>query len=269
MAKKIKDRTSFRKWVDGITSPDWSLMPLTHVTKGINLADIMDDGEIQGDYCDNLKDYLNFFSYGRPGYRISGDGVIKAEVACPTCLIFKPELIQDAEKFHAFDTGAFGKRMFSHILVDEMNIDDFSLQKDVTRPNKIISAVFKSKLNYFNADTSKALKSDEEGEAWQFHTKAYLDLINSKGRNEPDDRVCSIEIVIKNAVKLEGKLLAIAVPHTFWNETKQAPWLLESHGLGVTILPYEFIPGKHPDHYHSLLEGVIRDYYKSSGVFDE
>ena len=265
-SKRSVTRPGFREWVDGLEDPAWSLMPLTHVTKGINLEDILRANALTPSDCEVLNDDLSFFFYGRPAYRVSGDGSIKAEAACPTCLIFNSDLITKAEKVHAFDTGAFGKRMYNHILMEEMQVGDFSLEKDFSRPNKIISGVFKTKRTYFDADTTSALKSEEGAESWEFHTKAYLDLIHSPGRNEPDDRICTIEVTIKGEVSLSGNLMAAIVPHTLWNEAKQAPWLKQFSEVGVKIIPYLFVPNRHPEYYYGLMEGVVRKFYIQNGL---
>jgi len=222
MAKKgIIDRPEFRNWVDGMKSPNWDLMPLTHITKGIVLQDIIRSKSIDPSNCDTLNQDANFFFYGRPAYRVSGDGTIEVEAACPTCLIFNSAMISQADKIHAFDTGAFGKRMYKHILLDEMQLVDFSLGNDTSRPNKLIHRVFGTRLAYFDADTTDALRSDSGAESWEYHAKAYLDLINSPGRNEPDDRVCTIEVVFGGSVDINAHLMAIVVPHTHWSSTKK------------------------------------------------
>jgi hypothetical protein len=264
VAKKIVIRPEFRNWVDQEPDPAWSLMPLTHVTKGIGLQDIARAQLISSNNCKTLKEEMSFFFYGRPAFRVSGDGSIKAEAACPTCLIFKPELIEKAEKIHAFDTGAFGKRIYKHIILDEMQISDFSLENDSSRPNKLIKRVFGSKQVYFDADTNQTLKSDTGAESWEFHAKAYLDLINSPGRNEPDDRVCTIEVVFKGELKLSDQLIAVVVPHTLWTEAKKAPYLEKFHNMGVEIVPYVFVPNRNPEYYNAKMETMILDFYKRS-----
>jgi hypothetical protein len=103
-------------------------------------------------------------------------------------------------------------------------------------------------------------------EAWEFHARAYLDLLKSPGRNEPDDRICSIEVVFGEPVPLKGNLLAVIVPHTVWSQDKHAPWLDKLKAEGVAIAPYLFVPGRHPEHYHALMESAVRDLYESWGV---
>tara|TARA_R110002074_G_scaffold136818_2_gene281623 strand:+ start:493 stop:1245 length:753 start_codon:yes stop_codon:yes gene_type:complete len=241
--------------------PEWSLMPLTHTTKGIYAEDIIRSREISPTDCPVFNEPLTYFFYGRPAYRISEPGATKLEATCPYCFIFNESLISKAKKIHAFDTGAFANRLFKHVVTDEMNIEDFSLEDDVKRPNRIIAHLFKSKKNYFDGNTSIVAPADEAAEAWEFHARAYVQLIKSTGRNEPDDRISAIEVTVGEKVDLVGNLKAVVVPHTLWGSEKRTPWLLELSDEDIRIETYNFIPGKHPEYYHALLEAAVRALY--------
>jgi hypothetical protein len=259
-------RAGFREWVDRAPDPRWSLMPLTHITKGIAAEDIIRAGHVAVSDCAFFGEPLAYFFYGRPAYRAHGDGAIKVEAACPFCFVFDSALIKEAKAIHAFDTGAFHHRLYKHILMDEMQVEDFSLERDETRPNRIISAVFSSKRSYFDGDRTKITDPDKGAQPWDFHARAYLQLLASPGRNEPDDRICSIEIVFGHAVPLAGRLKAVVVPHTMWDGSRGAPWLASLHADGIEIVPYAFVPGRHPDYYHAHLEAAIRELYEHWGV---
>jgi hypothetical protein len=164
MAKLSGGRRSFRDWVDKQPDPGWRLMPLTHVTKGIGAEDIIRDGSVNPIDCKVFGEPLAYFFYGRPAYRVSGDGAIKFEAACPYCFIFEPTLIRSAKSIHPFDTGAFEKRLYKHVLVEEMNVEDFSLEQDETRPNRVIASLFPSMRDYFAGDTSKIVHPEEGSE---------------------------------------------------------------------------------------------------------
>jgi hypothetical protein len=266
MPKLTGGRSDFREWVDKQPKPNWSLMPLTHITKGIGAADIARAGEIIPRECAVFEEPLAYFFYGRPAYRVSGDGAVKAEAACPFCFIFSAAMIDKAKAIFAFDTGAFEKRLYKHIIVDEMNVEDFSLETDTHRPNKLISTVFGSRTTYFDGDISKIVDADKITKSWEFHARTYLHLLASPGRNEPDDRICSIEVVFGETIPLNGNLLAAIVPHTLWDGGNQAPWLQKLHEDGVIVSPYLFVPGRHPEHYHAQLESAVRDLYEKWGV---
>jgi hypothetical protein len=266
MPKLTGGRPDFRDWVDKQTKPDWSLMPLTHITKGVVAADIAKAGVIHPQNDKVFSEPLAYFFYGRPAYRVSGDSVVKIEAACPFCFIFDAAMIEKAKSIFAFDTGAFEMRLYKHIIFDEMNAEDFSLGQDRHRPNRLISAVFGSRQTYFDGDTSKIANPESISKNWDFHARAYLHLLTSPGRNEPDDRVCSIEVIFGEPVSLKGNLLAAIVPHTLWDRDNQAPWLQKLQTDGVVIAPYPFVPGRHPEHYHAQLEAAVRTLYEKWGA---
>jgi hypothetical protein len=255
-------RPGFREWVDRQPEPDWVKMPLTHITQSLLAEDIIRGGQVLPEHCDVIGKPVSFFFYGRPAFRLAEGDVLKLEAACPFCFVFNSTLIDKAEEIHPFDTGAFAKRLYSHVLVEKMNLRDFSLEKDASRPNRLIAAVFASMSAYFDGDRTKIISAFEGSEAWEFHARAYIELLLSPGRNEPDDRICSIEVAISEAVPLTGNLRAVVVPHTLWAEDAKAPWLKQLQDAGVKIAPYQFIPGRHPEHYHAQLEGAVRELYR-------
>ena len=265
MAKR-PPRPGFRKWVDEQTAPDWPPLPLTHISKSLIAEDIVQCGALEVDMCAAFKRPLAYLFYGRPAYRVGGDGAIKLPSACPTCFIFDPALIDKALAIHAFDTGAFHARMFKHALMEEMTVDDFSLEQDTSRLNKLIHAVFGSPEDYFDGvvtDDSVDRKSDK----WEFLAQSYLSLLVSRGRNEPDDRIGSIEIVFDQNIPLDPHLKAVIVPHVIWDGGNGAPWLVALSEAGVKVLPYHFVPSRNPEYYNALIESEVRRYYRENNWF--
>lgn len=268
MANLRSGRPGFRNWVDKKPNPEWPLMPLTHVTKGIIAEDIIRDGHIKprDKSVGRSRRPLSYFFYGRPAYRVSGDGAVRVEAACPFCFVFDSSLIKDTAAIHAFDTGAFKKRLYKHVLLDEMQVEDFSLERDETRPNRIIASIFHSLQKYFEGDTSQISIINDEAEVWEFHARAYLDLLSSQGRNEPDDRIFSIEVAFDKLVVLAPYLKALIVPHTLWRAGKKAPWIYQLESMNVIIKPYVFTPGRHPEYYQTIVECAVRDLYREWGL---
>jgi hypothetical protein len=260
MAKFVDGRPDFREWVDRQSDPGWPAMPLTHITKSLLAADIAKSGHITPSPCDVFNKDLTYFFYGRPAYRVSGDGAIKLEAACPCCFIFKANLIDKAKAIFAFDTGAFSKRLYKHMLTEEMKVEDFNLGTDTSRPNKLIGRTFGSQIAYFQGDIYAIPDPMTTTKSYDFHARSYLNLLTSPGRNEPDDRISSIEIILAEQVSLKDSLLAIIVPHTLWDD--EAPWLTSLQAGGAIVQPYCFVPGRHPDYYQAQLEMAAKDLYE-------
>ncbi|MCA1433355.1 hypothetical protein I6F33_10235 [Bradyrhizobium sp. BRP20] len=264
MTKFADGRPDFRDWVDQHPDPGWPPMPLTHITKALLAADIAKSGHIAPSPCDVFNKPLTYFFYGRPAYRVSGDGAIKLEAACPCCFIFNAKLIEKADAIFAFDTGAFSKRLYKHMLTDEMNVEDFNLGTDVSRPNKLIMRTFGSRIAYFQGDVYAISDPTTTTKSYDFHARSYLNLLTSPGRNEPDDRICSIEIILAEQISLKDTLFAIIVPHTLWDDG--APWLKKLQDEGAIVKPYCFVPGRHPDYYQAQLEAAAKELYEKWSV---
>lgn len=257
--------SDFRDWVDVQPVPNWPLMPLTHITKSFSAREIIRSGKVSPSEPSGLDAPLAYFFYGRPAYRVAGDGAVKMAAACPFCFIFDPEVIERANGVHAFDTGAFAKRMYKHVMLDEMKVSDFSLGADTSRPNKLIASTFGDREAYFDGNPSVAARNSGGAPEWNFLAQSYLQLVASRGRNEPDDRVGSIEVVFRDPVLLNDNLKAVIVPHTIWSGNDPAPWLTDLAARRVEILPYKFIPGKSPEHYFTLIESEVRQLFRDWG----
>jgi len=250
------------EWVNQCPDPGWGVLPLTHITRGVIAEDIIREGRIRTSDCPIFGEPLAYFFYGRPAYRIGKETVIKAEALCPYCFIFKPELLDNAESVFAFDTGAFNARLYSGVIASEMEVNDFHLEGK-SASNRLISLVFGCQQAYLVGDTGVvSVKANPH----EFHAKAYLDLLLSPARNEPDDRVFSIEVIFGDSVDLSGVLMAVVLPHTLWSIGVKAPWLASLADTGVEVIPYEFIPGRPPEHYHTLMELAVKEFYEQSGL---
>lgn len=252
------------EWVDRHSGEEANL-PLTHITKGIVAHDIIKAGRIEPKDCDVFRVPLPYFFYGRPAYRYSAGSSIKLEASCPFCFIFDGKLLARAKRIYPFDTGAFAARMYNHILDEDLDVADFSLGTDPERPEKLISASFLTRRGYVKGDRNEVRNPSLAAKPYELEARSYLELLRSAGRNEPDDRIGTIEVQFGDPVPLAGSLLAVVVPDTQWIEGDHSPLLDKLHTDGVEILIYEFIPGRPLEHYHTLLEVTVRDYCLGKG----
>jgi hypothetical protein len=259
-------RRYFQKWIEKQPDPKWPALPLTHITKGITAQDIATESAVEPQLCPVFNIPLTYFFYGRAAYRVSGDGALKLEATFPFCFVFDPELMKQARKVYPFDTGAFEKRMYVHHLMEEMKIDDFAMLAKPDVANRLIKSVFAELNTYLAADRSRIRPADQISEPGDLHVRAYLELVGSMGRNEPDDRICTVEVILDKKIDLEKHLLALIVPHTLWNPKTKTDWLQSLAAGGATILTYESIPGRSPEYYQAQLEATLKNFYHSRGL---
>jgi hypothetical protein len=266
MAKK----KHFCEWVDKHSSSIDRLLPLTHVSSTIAAERIIDDGKLSlpDEVVDGFDRPLLYFFYGRPGYRIKSGVTVSIESSCPCCFIFSPSLIGRCHDIHAFDTGAYFNRLYAHVLSDDFKVSDFSLDAEPQRINRLISAAFESEEAYLDADRSKLRNIEEVSQPWELQGRAYLSLLASPGRNEPDDRICTIEVNFQDPVLLDSNLLGLIVPHTLWMGNSKAPMLTGLHERGVNIGTYKFIAGRHPEFLQAQMEIAAQALLEKLGYLD-
>lgn len=257
----------FTDWIDRHTPQSDRLLPLTHIAGAVSAQRIADSGKIQlPDKIEGNEDRpLVYLFYGRPAYRLKNSTSVQLESSCPCCFVFHPDLLKRCHDIHAFDTGAFYNRLYSHVLDDDFRVEDFSLLADPKRINRLISATFIDEAGYIDADRSQLRSIDEATATWELEGRAFLTLLSSPGRNEPDDRVATIEVNFQDPVLLDDKLLGVVVPHSLWSGNSRAPILEELKRNGVEIGTYKFIPGRHPEFLQSQLEIATKELFKTLG----
>jgi hypothetical protein len=259
----------FKEWLSKVGSNQQSLLPITHISKGFSARKIIDSGLIAPVECPVFKEDLVYAFYGRVAYRVAGGGPLKLEGVCPFCFVFDGELVKRSKHVHPFDTGAYAKRLYKHVFDDQLEISDFEISGDPQLPNALVHRIFGGAENYLVGNLSEVPSADDLCAPSEMEVRAYHELISSLGRNEPDDRVYSIEITFSDALLLSEHLKAVIVPHTFWTTEHPAEWLTGLHNDGVEIATYEFHPGRSADYYHAHLESQLRDLFRNWGFFSE
>ena len=73
-------------------------------------------------------------------------------------------------------------------------------------------------------------------------------------------------MVFDAAIRVANNLKAIVVPHTLKLQGKTAPWISSLEESGVDVVPYHFVPGLLPEHYHTLLEVAVLEDYKTKKI---
>lgn len=252
-------RKYFKTWVDKLDDPAWPVLPLTHLTSTIVARDIISEGEIAAKSCNVRGRDLVYTFYGRAAYRVGADKTVPLEAFCPFCFVLKGSLIDNKTEVVPFDTGAYAGRMYKYHNGDQIDFEDFAISTDPIAINKLIAKIFGTLRRYVNSDRTSLPNADDLCAPGELDARTYLSLIRADGRNEPDDRVSSVEVAFNGAVSLAEDLIAIIVPHTLWNEHAATDWIEPLTKAGVKIRTYEFIPGKDAEHYHCLLEAEFKE----------
>lgn len=259
-------RPEFREWLDRQQATQQALLPLMHTAKALIARDIVRDGEIKPGDCKVIGRSVSYFFYGRPAYRPRGDAVVTQNSMCPVCFVFSEDLLKSATNIFPFDTGAFAARLYKHAMIDEVDIPDFDLAGDLKRIDRLVTRIFESNENYVSGDRTIIRSTARDAEPDEYLAQAYIDLVTSRGQNEPDDRVATIEVIIDGSVALDSMLLALVVPDNIWSDSYSAEWLKPLAERGVSILPYRHTMGREPSHYRDAIEVQVREFLSNRGL---
>lgn len=252
---------AFSRWLKEKERTSFGYLPLTHVTKAIRLEKIVNGRVLNPTMCANFEKDLLYAFYGRAAYRVGGDGTIRNEALSPVCMVLNGELIERAYGVYPFDTGAYKNRMYKHHMGNELDLEDYAIGSDNELPNQLIQALYKNVGKYFDADNRVLPERTELAKASDMSAGVYLDLIKSVGRNEPDDRVGSIEVLLQEGVKLSEHLQCIILPDAFNVESDDGDWLENLRSMRCQVRFYKYVPGKGPEYYHCHLEAELRKFF--------
>lgn len=260
---------AFADWIDQQKNCAGGGLPLTHTAKAYVGRRIILTGSIEPRACPVAGREVVYCFYGRPAYRATSDATVHLSASAPYCFVLSPDLIARAASIFPFDTGAFHGRMYNHVLIEEMLMEDFDLAGDIARVERLIGALYGSARAYYQGDKSSVPKPEDVAKDWEMAPQAYAALIAGRGRNEPDDRIGTIELMFETSIDLADNLLAVIIPHTHCVPDEEAPYITQLRNNGVDIIPYTYIPGKHPEVYQTLIESCLKDYYIDKGFISD
>lgn len=237
-------------------------LPLTHGAKAVLLRDMLQSRmiELPKKECETLGGKYVFTFYGRPCYRphVDPDGLRKTTGA-PTYLILKPNVLQQAARAHALDTGAFAKGSYSSEIDSALAATDFGFEATPENLAKMVSLYFGTNDSYLNNAPRPGVNlPDGQDEAQALH-----DIIHS-GASGGDDRDTAIEIVFDQPIKIDASSIQCAVLPDVLENAENYGDLLSA--LGIDAVTYKFRRGLKSGAYHSELSNALYDYYLRNGL---
>jgi hypothetical protein len=158
---------------------------------------------------------LLYFFYGRPAYR--GHRTVEtttAKALAPVCLIINNRLSETICRILPFDSGAFHNGLMHPPMHPDLSLSDYELGINANAPMKLIKAFFGTEKNYFDRMPNHAAMSEDE--AWQnLSVDSFFQLIRSRSNSRLDDRICAIEIQIKDDLVLHNAVEAVILPSAY------------------------------------------------------
>ncbi|MBV9993557.1 MAG: hypothetical protein JOZ72_19965 [Alphaproteobacteria bacterium] len=242
----------------GQQPPATGELPLTHITDGLGFRGILQTGELRPEHCQVFDEPLLYFFYGRPAYRVNSQRLSSAiDAYAPVCLILRPKSLVVPKRIFPFDSGAFNGDRFAEAMHRKMLLDDFALDVSPETPLRLISLFFGDCERYYRNIPLEKI----EIPPLSFEASSYHVLITSRHENAFDERISAIELQSEGTLDLNSVAEAVVVPDAF-----ATPDILQRlAALGITALPYDYIPRLRPESYTGALYTIVRDYYRRRG----
>lgn len=254
-------KDKFRKFVSRVT-PTVKELPLTHITDGLRLREIVEAGQIEPINCEILGEPLLYFFYGRPAYRPNGKHEPSSlQSYAPACFVLPPGTVKIKRAF-PFDSGAFEAGRFNDFRHHRMVLEDFHLEPDRKAPQQLITLFYGSLERYFE---NKPI-AEMEIPASEFEVEAYHVMARAEGNKNFDDRATTIEIQTSDSIALTSKVSAVIMPSNFMKDQSIIEPLEK---CGASIIPYEYVRQMRPSEYPSLFYDKIRRHYVERGFLNE
>lgn len=185
-------------------------LPICHITTWHSLESIIKQGCLTIDK-DAGRDNLYFF-YGSPFYKIPSIWTGQ-RFRRPIGLLFKSNLIDQANRIFPFDSGALQKHFKPDYFPDDYSLKTFELTPVMRdTPGRLVSLLYKNNEKYVFGEPVNNCKSQET------IIDCILNLIATKDKNSFDDRNHGIEVVFSENVKLQGALELVLLPKTMFRE---------------------------------------------------
>lgn len=247
------------------------VLPLMHTTDAYRFRDIIRNGKLEPSQCNVFKgECLTYLFYGRPAYKLNTDGKATSQsMRFPVCFLVKNSYVKIAKRVFPFDSGAFAREMFKLNVHERMELSNFLIDPDPSRPGtiptpeipaRLVKTFYESNRGYYDQLPREGVQID----AMNFEAEVFYEWIKTKQKTGADSRRASIEIQIEEKIELSSHSVeAIALPISLLSSDEVKTVL---KNLGATPLPYDLYHGD-PAHFTMSIHAVVKDYLKAKKLY--
>jgi len=236
------------------------VLPLVHTRSHKTAKDILPKKKLERKLCEVFNEYLLYFFYARPAYRL--DDVLKI----PVVFIIKP-ILNDIKRVYPFDSGAYNE---FYVKTGRLNEKNLCVDKEYELPNnffaiqRYVNAIFGNNNNYHYGicKTHNELPmSVVQHRAQNSDLDKLLNLVAEKKKDGIDDRRKTVEIQSVNDYDFSDKLLAIIAPEG--GPFQELQEILLNSGFKQPLLPYSYRLHDNTEKLAKAIYKAIEKYYAS------
>lgn len=229
------------------------ILPITHIFNIKYVYKFFIERNISKEYlgpCDVFKEFLLYFFYGRPAFKLNDLN------AYPACFVFKSDL-ENTVKIFPFDSGAYhGQRMYKYFA--DTDIEDFNIQHR-ENVHKIVDYFYPQKaMGYYDI-----LPGNMIADPVNYSVTGYHEMIVDKTDGSMDERRSSIELIFNESIGLENLILAVIPSNNgydfggpFWESNDVKKELIEQ--IGCEVIQYNYVAS--PSKNYKEIYKIVRNH---------
>ncbi|CDZ59612.1 hypothetical protein [Neorhizobium galegae] len=254
-------KTRLQTYLDRFSDTNRPL-PLIHTTSTNGFRHILRDKAIKAHKeCPVFKEWLVYFFYGRPAYKISVDEATQrvTDEYLPVAFITRPDAVSNIKRIFPFDSGAFDNAAYGGVHHRSSTLADYELAPALKSARRVVRAFFNTNQNYVLGEPQQRRVNAFDNP----EVNAYLTLIDGTTDLSIDDRRYSIEIQTLDPVTLANDVVAIVMPLS-WLNSKSVRRLLKDNP-SIQPLTYARYRGVAVSGCHAMIFERVHDYLSSNG----
>lgn len=240
--------------------PAAPLLPLFHVCDAVGFKSILKDLELRTFPCSVFSMELVYFFYGRPSYRIKGQGMpSSAAVYHPVCFILDFEKTGLPHHIFPFDSGAQYHGLFNDFLHPSWVNRSFQMQPSIDTPGKLVKCFYGNNENYVHEAAVR-----REFSPLDLELGSYQDLISNKGTTKYDNRRSTVEVAYDCNISITpDNLISIVLPMNFMADPRVMDFVTR---MKINVETYS-TSHVNPSEYHSSIKVRVDDFLRKSNYF--
>jgi len=236
-------------------------LPFFHTCKGENLRNIFVSRKISPNQCKVFKKDLTYLFYGKPAYRVSGDGSTSRDCGRfpVTFIIQLDDSSVSIEQAFPFDTGAFTNGIFEDVCDTEKNPAKYELGSSLEDIRKFITCFYGTDKNYYCTPN----ENKDNFKPFSFELQRILRLIQGSSSKRYDNRAYTVELQIANPIMFDSSSIkAILLPADYMGNNDFDSYLYNNNIDAITYTLEQVDPAHMTPHLHALAE----EYMKSENI---
>lgn len=244
------------KWMKNI-SPCSGELAWCHTTDAFAFREIIECGQFVPQPCDNFKERLTYFFYGRPAYRLKEAlPSMRTTARAPVVIIASSKILSSRRRMFPFDSGAFMEGRYSDWMHQSMQLHDFELTHLDDAPRRYVPSFYGTNRDYLRLKPRVPPLSYSGA----FEVEAMVSLLSDTNAVFSDDRKLAFELQIEAPIPLRRPWVRALILPESQRSVPEIAAFLKGPGKGIEVRWFAVDPYKVAKDYVTVLEDIALEF---------